>query len=174
MACHDAHLSHGFGGGRAFFWRSFLEGLDKCNTVTAFCDCMYMHSCHLGEHAHLPLSAHLRVSLQGPGGLVCALQAEVKTERLVKFVDERRCQLADSFTNPPGCYGPDLLSLCFGILAQPGLARWQQDLEGVDPRGVRGHGHHDDDAASQPGRCGVGGIVGGNPGVSVRGPRNFR
>jgi hypothetical protein len=57
------HLSHGFGGSRAFFWRSSPEGLDECKTVTAFRDCMFMHRPHLGEHAHLPLRAR---NLLGP------------------------------------------------------------------------------------------------------------
>lgn len=94
-----------------------------------------------------------------PAGRPEDLQAEVSTECPVEFGDERRWQLANSFANPLDRHGPDLLGLCFGVLAQPGLAGWEQDLEGVDPRGIRGHRHHRDDAASQPGRCGVGRVV---------------
>jgi hypothetical protein len=87
------------------------------------------------------------------------LQAEVDSECLVEFSDERGWQLADPFADPFDRHGADLLGLCFGVMGQPGLACWQQNLERVDARGVRGHRHYRDDPSPEPGCRGVGGVV---------------
>ncbi len=47
-----------------------------------------LHGFKGNPFCRFPLACGCR--FKGPGGLVCALQAEVKAECLVKFADERR------------------------------------------------------------------------------------
>jgi hypothetical protein len=63
-------------------------------------------------------------------------QAEVDTERAVEFGYERHRQLTQSSAYPLNGHGTDLLGLGLGIVLQPGLACWQEDLERVDSRDV--------------------------------------
>jgi hypothetical protein len=68
----------------------------------------------------------------------------VDAQGLVEIGDEDGGQLPYSSADPLDCHRADLLGLCLGIMGQPGLVRWQQDLERVDARDIRGYRHHCD------------------------------
>src|SRR6266487_639101 len=88
-----------------------------------------------------------------------SLEVEMDAQCLVEFGDERGGQLSYSFADPLDRHRADLLGLRLGVTRQPGLACWQQNLEWVDARDVRGHRHYRDHAPAEPGGCGVGRVV---------------
>jgi hypothetical protein len=92
----------------------------------------------------------------------------VDAEGLVELGHELRRQLPNLRADTLDGDRSDLLSLRLGVLAQPGRPGWQQDLERVDPLGVRGHRHDGDHTPSEArGSGGVGGGVGVGVGVGL-------
>jgi len=106
-----------------------------------------------------PPPRHRRRALNPVLYVMGTLEAQMDAKRLVEFGDERRRQLTDTWSDPLDSYRAYLLGLGFGVSGQSGLAGWQQHLECVNARDVRGHRDDGDHAPSEPGGRGVGRVI---------------
>src|SRR5260370_36164911 len=101
----------------------------------------------------------LRAVVSAPAARAGFLQGEVHAECRVRLADDGSRQPAHALADALDRYRPDLLGLGLRVTRKPGLTGGEQNLKWVNTGNVRGHRHHCDHSAAQPGRRGIGSIV---------------